>query len=472
MSAAAILELRNEHNAARTLRTAICASQRLRQSFRKQAPPRTTGVKIWSGPSADPSNASSKLPSISESPLERDFTIEGTPSRLGCPFASMAGKKLSSHAASVLSRYNGSQGAKDGLNGSNENGSTAASATSRFNGRESLAARAAPGDRRNSFADPIKAEICGLDDHSGTQQPSMVPNFQDHVQDNTDTGVCPIRFLDQHSPEEVATYFEKHKHELPRSHEVCVRRYQGDEKQVRELDARYGNMVQMIRGLGEKHVNFLPKEPDEGDGGGDVDDSKDHGEEEKVRQWASSVSIQGLREPGGSRSELGATDAEAEGEEVRESHFSRPLRDVRVGESPSRPWGVPVPAAFLERADSEGTSHPAQVNPAPFEAHPARKDADEGPIPKKARCPFAPGAAALADAPNTESHRQRADLAASEADAASPQSPEPGTAKQPTPESGRDRSHRQVLFTGPVLIGYSPEDAARFLRESGLGGRT
>ena len=61
--------------------------------------------------------------------------------------------------------------------------------------------------------------------------------------ENTDVGVCPIRFLDQHSPEEVATYFEKHKHELPRSHEVCVRRYQKNEEQIRKLDAKYGSPV-------------------------------------------------------------------------------------------------------------------------------------------------------------------------------------------------------------------------------------
>ncbi|KAG9551862.1 hypothetical protein KCU79_g12995, partial [Aureobasidium melanogenum] len=69
---------------------------------------RSAGVVIHSGPSADKPSAptsSAAMPSISESPLEQDFTVPGTPSRLDCPFASMERRKLSSHAASVVSRY-------------------------------------------------------------------------------------------------------------------------------------------------------------------------------------------------------------------------------------------------------------------------------------------------------------------------------------------------------------------------------
>ncbi|KAK3060873.1 hypothetical protein LTR53_019968, partial [Teratosphaeriaceae sp. CCFEE 6253] len=98
--------------------------------------------------------------------------------------------------------------------------STPLSSVSRVNGRESLSRR---GSRRTSFADPIKAEICGLSDHNeqGSAAVSERIESRRHVEvvEEAELGVCPIRFMDQHSPEEVATYFEKHKHELPRSHE-------------------------------------------------------------------------------------------------------------------------------------------------------------------------------------------------------------------------------------------------------------
>ena len=55
---------------------------------------------------------------------------------------------------------------------------------------------------------------------------------------------CPIRMLDEKPPEEIAEYFETHKHEIPRSHEICVKRYQSNEHSIRLLDAKYGNSCQ------------------------------------------------------------------------------------------------------------------------------------------------------------------------------------------------------------------------------------
>ncbi|TKA66043.1 hypothetical protein B0A49_07496, partial [Cryomyces minteri] len=40
---------------------------------------RDSGVRIWSGASADRVEGSTAMPSISESPLEQDFTVPGTP---------------------------------------------------------------------------------------------------------------------------------------------------------------------------------------------------------------------------------------------------------------------------------------------------------------------------------------------------------------------------------------------------------
>ncbi|KAI9673599.1 MAG: hypothetical protein M1817_002236 [Caeruleum heppii] len=143
---------------------------------------------------------------------------------------------------------------------------------------------------------------------------------------------CPIRFLDQHSPEEVAEYFERHKHEIPRSHEVCVRRYQSNAQSIRELDSKYGDLVHMIQGLGLKHQPLLPENGDGEGAGQQVED--DHNGQERVQKWADDV--------GESDEDDGTADVESE--DMRPA-LGSPLREVRVGESPSRPWGIPYPTA-------------------------------------------------------------------------------------------------------------------------------
>lgn len=486
------------------------------------------------------------MPSISESPLEQDFTIEGKPSRLGCPFASMAGKKLSSHAASVLSRYNTREGGSGA--GGTASAAMSSAGVSRVNGRESWSQR---DSRRESFRDPIKAEICGMSDHhhnageedvqhgqheSGHQAdleasapPSecaaatSVANQPDQHPESAEPGVCPIRFLDQHSPEEVATYFEKHKHELPRSHEVCVRRYQSNEEQIRELDAKYGNLVSMIQGLGKKHKDYLPNEPDpeaeDFEGEEVFEEAKDN---EKVRRWASSVSAQA---PGDINDDHDNEFGEEHGqEEERLQHFERPLRDIRVGESPSRPWGISVPTKYLVkhegRAGSDASNRPVQnpaaVSPAPFTKggdisprdREAKKDGQSADTkPAVGRCPFgfdkaprgpptsqpAPAPAAETNphatgsrpalaqwetafrtpAPQSEPAQKQEQRLTFIASPAHPQLPttEQKTAAEQDPAAHKsDQQQPRMIFTGPVFIGYSAEDAVKILRESGLGG--
>ena len=401
------------------------------------------GVRIWSGPSADRLDTNSPvLPSISESPLEQDFTIEGKPSRLGCPFASMANKKLSSHAASVLSRYN--------TTGSEQAASTAMSSVSRVNGKDSISRRES---RRASFADPAQHDVCGLSSRPDCEQlPEHV--IEDHVQDpaSAEPGVCPIRYLDQHSPEEVATYFEKHKHELPRSHEFCVKRYQSNEEQIRELDAKYGSLVSMIQGLGAKHKDMLPDEPDDVTAADAGEDSKSA---EKVRKWASSVSAQHT----GDEEDAPLPQAD---DDDRRSHFERPLRDIRVGESPSRPWGISVPIKYLDKAASEASTKPAHVpsSPALVDAVRPASTAAEAP---KGKCPFDFGRA------------PKAAVAEKQAPVSQPQAqpvfvmPELGDRAEASPPSINAKSN--MTFTGPVFIGYSADDAAKILRESGWAGR-
>lgn len=428
------------------------------------------------------------MPSILESPLEQDFTVEGTPSKLGCPFASMAGKKLSSHAASVLSRY------KSGGSVAGQASSTPLSSVSHINGKESYVSRSR--SHRASFADPIKAEICGVSDHADrTPEPrTKEQEVEEHVQDNAEAGVCPIRFLNQHSPEEVATYFENHKHELPRSHEVCVKRYQTNEAQIRELDSKYGNLVSMIQGLGAKHQPMLPAEPEER---AEDEATGLTGEEaEKVRKWASSVS----QEPDAlSTAAQGPDTNVADGEDTaasdagrgRQQQFARPLRDIRVGESPSRPWGIPVPARFLEKVAgnaSDASSQPARIPssqvqaPPPADSKLADTAAKES---AKAQCPFGfnqqPKPALVPDP--SEKH-QPPPSDAPETFGTDPQKQDPlvktvsnvafvapGAEDHAANEAARETSTKegQMVFTGPVFIGYSAEDAAKILKDSGLG---
>lgn len=309
--------------------------------------------------------------------------------------------------------------------------------------------------------DPIKAEICGMSDHHDEEAPKTerAPHPTGEAQE--EPGVCPIRFLDQHSPEEIATYFEKHKHELPRSHEVCVKRYQSNEQQIRELDEKYGNLVSMIQGLGAKHKDMLPPEPEDEDEIAVEDGEMDPKDVEKVRKWASSVSAQ--------VGEANAVEDEEEGEE-RQQHFERPLRDIRIGESPSRPWGISVPPRYLENGGSDTSSRPAQItSPSAPAREPVPPPARGSAAATKGRCPFG--------FDQTDTKVQEESLPVHE----KPQAPAPAfisadadagplkDSKAKAEEASEYRAPR-MQFSGPVFIGYSAEDAAKILRESGLGG--
>jgi len=476
----------SSQDAAKHIRLAMCASQRLKPGLPEPSTSTVEGVKIWSGPSADAvPTVKSTMPSISESPMEQDFTIEGMPSNLGCPFASMNGKKLSSHAASVLSRYNPIGSAAGAPS------STPLSSVSRVNGRESFNSRRE--SQRVNIPDPIKAEICGLSNHDDEEAPADVPNLAKsavgtYVQSNADPNVCPIRFLDQHSPEEVATYFEKHKHDLPRSHEICVKRYQSNESQIRELDARYGNLVSMIQGLGVKHQPMLPAEPEDedmqyDDGGLDPEDA------EKVRNWANSVSPQPQSEAvqiaDGNLADDEAADSDA-GEE-RQSRFTRPLKPIELGESPSRPWGIKVPVKYQEKIDgieSEASSQPARIPSANMQAPPVNESAhtkDESKAEVKGRCPFGFDQAQKASeidptTPKKASAKGKADAVPEHfgekvAEGVTFIAPETAGAADHKAEALPATTYEpnRMVFNGPVFIGYSAEDAAKILRESGLG---
>lgn len=293
---------------------------------------------------------------------------------------------------------------------------------------------------------------------------------------------CPIRYLDQHSPEEVARYFETHKHEIPRSHEVCVKRYQRNEDDIRKLDAKYGNLVSMIQGLGQKHQPMLPADQEEED----VDAELERTSNDRVKNWAKAVSADGV----------GQEDVEPEGDEDRESRFDRPLKDIRVGESPSRPWGISVPdfdPPIQERTASPppapvSSGHmPELVGRCPF-GHGQKvevEDAPPAPTHEKSRqagkCPFGHGQAQAEEAPVPPrsaveetarpagkcpfGHDQRT------SDQGAPLKVEaaPMVQSQPVfinaPDVARMGSNGpQMVFTGPVFIGYPMEQALAFMQ--------
>lgn len=284
------------------------------------------------------------------------------------------------------------------------------------------------GDLNCPFARMAQAN--GLPDTPESQDPIAAEFHQDQVSIASPTtaasgplGRCPIRFLDKHSPEEVAKYFENHKHELPRSHQVCVSRYQRNEAGAKQLDAKYGSMVNMIQGLGVKHKQYLPEAE------GPIKQEAGASSTSNVENWAQNVSDSSLQSP----------KPETADDQQRLSHFDRPLREIRVGESPSRPWGISVPVTKDIPASAMGSEANAQQ---------PRVNASTPPVPivsedkpdasaKVSKQQSRPEAAA-----GTQAQAVAADKTASPA------------APPPT----------QIIFNGPVFFGYSPEDAASFLQ--------
>ncbi|KAI9925677.1 hypothetical protein ASPWEDRAFT_42315 [Aspergillus wentii DTO 134E9] len=360
--------------------------------------------------------------------LEKDFTTKGTRGSLRCPFAKPNNKPP-------------------------ENGV--------LNGIEDPF-KAQNGDSCGHDEDPIKAE---LNDRRSCQTPSHSARSS-----NTRCPIarCPIRYLDQHTPEEVADYVERHKHEIPRSHAICVNRYQRDSQSMRQLDAKYGNLINMIQGLSVKHQVFLP-------GRGPNGEPSSNSSADRVERWAEDVGSKSLE--GGMN---GAIKEEEEDGEERKGHFDRPLREVRVGESPSRPWGIPVPAAMqapisaphspvaqvpvdsdkssTKPSDNVDASSVAQLRPPSPSPHGA-------PAPK-GRCPFGRGAPKPENLePETATIRNQ-DVRQLPADTS-----EQNPGEMPSASAHLDNSNpaapATIVFNGPVFFGYSPEQTASFIQQLG-----
>ncbi|CAN9250449.1 unnamed protein product [Alternaria alternata] len=377
-----------------------------------------SSVKIWSGPSAD---KPAPLPEIqtnrATSPIEKDFTVAGTPSKLACPFASGSG-------------------------------------------------RGSPLATPRSIDVPIKRTRSKIKTNNPASATASVAA-------SGSAAVCPIRFLDQHNPEEVAKYFEKHKHELPRSHEVCITRFQSNQESIEQLDRKYGNLVNMIQGLGQKHQVWLPEDPDdaiEEEPEAELHLDTNAKADTKVQNWASAVSasLNDGTPPPEEESEEHALD------ETRTAHFDRdrPLKEVRVGESPSRPWGISIPAKYTNAESSSSVGSVPTASP----QLPLDTGRPIGETPQKTgKCPI-DHRAMMGQTPQQPevSHFGLPPQAQPRA----PTTHVPPTERPPQPPTPEPQQPRepegpklvpQMVFNGPVFLGYPPEQLAILLQNSNLG---
>ncbi|KAI1426925.1 hypothetical protein F5Y12DRAFT_783709 [Xylaria sp. FL1777] len=341
--------------------------------------------------------------------LEQDFTVEGKKGSLDCPFQ---------QPSQLSPQPNGHQGYRDAT---------------------------------GHHEDPICAAMY---DETGSQHAAVK---------------CPIRYLDQHSPQEIADYLEKHKHELPRSHEVCVRRYQKNEEHIRKLDAKYGNLVSMVEGLGKIHQPMLPEQDTRPQS--DVERASN----DRVQDWAHTVSATVADDP--DQTAL-ANDEE---DEERLSHFDRSLKEVRVGESPSRPWGISVPV-FSDGQSSQGSPRERPESPPPAPVHMPSPILDVAtPLQQKTgKCPFDhtkltpmndatpqkhedKDSIRLADIPPINQPFTPSQHAGPPKTAAS-SLPQPAFLNTENLPRSKSSGAPQMVFTGPVFIGYPVEQAIQFMQ--------
>ncbi|KAI9847701.1 MAG: hypothetical protein M1837_001949 [Sclerophora amabilis] len=334
--------------------------------------------------------------------LEKNFTTNGRPGELGCPFAIPKAENANQNA---------SHSTPFRISNTNAN-----------------------------HVDPIEADLNG--DNLTSPPPSA----------NGSTSKCPIRFLEKHSAEEVADYFEKHKNEIPRSHEVCVKRYQRNAVSIRQLDAKYGNLVSMIQGLGMKHQPLLTEKDAEANAVAEEEKNAN----ERVEKWAGKVD-ESVRDAQKDDTLVG------HGDEERQGHFDRPLKEIRVGESPSRPWGISVPLP-----DEAPATHPPNGTSQPD--HPAAESAmlpeADQPIktePEKIRngCPFG------FDKRNLETAAEPGEPKGRPLPSVSPLHQSPTFVQPPAARSSQQQTPPQMVFTGPVFIGYPVEQVAA-LWQNGL----
>lgn len=355
--------------------------------------------------------------------LEQDFTVEGKKGTLGCPFSIPVSEEAETKSSSQIQD---------------------------------------PDHTPHHSSDPICAAM--FEEETSQTAPSVQGAAKN----------CPIRYMNQHSPEEIAHYVETHKHELPRSHEVCLRRYQKNEDHIRKLDAKYGNLVNMVQGLSRIHQPMLPEQDTR-----PQSDVTATASVHRVEAWARTVSATVTDDPDATALEEDAVDGVD-----RRGHFDRPMNEVRVGESPSRPWGISVP--IYDTPSTHGDSHGRSESPppAPVNMPTSPVPQPETPNPQVKKCPF--DHTKLKGTPfgmpkhqeespevldNFPSHNPFSPITPAYPAAPPPAfTPKQPALQQPTFLNAEDLAKPpagntpQMLFTGPVFIGYPIEQAIQFMQ--------
>ncbi|PIG80296.1 hypothetical protein AARAC_009889 [Aspergillus arachidicola] len=253
-------------------------------------------------------------------------------------------------------------------------------------------------------------------------------------------------------PEEIADYVERHKHEIPRSHAICVQRYQKDSHSMRHLDAKYGSLINMIRGLSVKHQAFLPNR---GNSGAPTSSSS----AERVEKWAEEVGINPELQPS-------IKVAEREDDDGREGRFDRPLREALGNPCPNALASFSIAFAFASAGAAlpEKSKKPPEEETIGVSSIPTRDATQQAPTtaPKSGRCPFGHGAApAVNVVTETETIRDHGKMNGTIENAQQDSGEQPHAHLPPT------NSPASIVFNGPVFFGFSPEQTSSFLQQLG-----
>jgi hypothetical protein len=223
----------------------------------------------------------------------------------------------------------------------------------------------------------------------------------------------------------------------------------------------------MIQGLGQKHQAWLPEEPEDIQEEANVDVLPDGKADAKVEKWAKAVS-ESLHE-GGQDALSGEEPSDHPLDETRTAHFDRPMKEVRVGESPSRPWGITIPPKYTDAHSSSSVGSAPTASP-PI---PLKTDRPIGQTPQKAgRCPF--DHQALGKTPDKDTPQPGAQTRP-QPDPTTPRPPPLQT--RPSPQEPRREARAseppqavpQMIFNGPVFLGYPPDQLLMLLQNSNLG---
>jgi hypothetical protein len=162
---------------------------------------------------------------------------------------------------------------------------------------------------------------------------------------------------------------------------------------------------------------------------------------EKVERWAENCTENPEVQNDGPVTAASSTDDNVE---TRTSHFDMPLKEIRVGESPSRPWGISVP--YVEGLASNSNVVEDEEFESPLLSQPMQGDKSFFIDPNDPST----GKFAL----SASNGKYSADI---------PQQPLP--VEDPLVLPTEKKAAPQMLFTGPIFFGYSVEQASTLIQK-------